>query len=231
MKKLIRSLPVIGPAVHNICRRWIKPSRPFTDSEDYWVARYASGGNSGAGSYGQLSIFKAAVLNDFVLQNKIPTVIEYGCGDGNQLRLARYPSYLGFDVSHDAVSLCRKLFARDHAKQFKLMQDYQGETACLTISLDVIYHLIEDQAFFDYIHRLFDSAESYVIIYSSDTSVQKVGLAPHVRHRKFTESVQQNKTERKMRQHIPNRYPYAGDDLTGSFSDFYIYEKSGLCPL
>src|SRR5437899_4317923 len=55
--------------------------------------------NSGLGSYDKLAEFKAEVLNGFVKENTIKSVIEYGCGDGNQLKFAEYPSYLGFDVS------------------------------------------------------------------------------------------------------------------------------------
>ncbi len=38
----------------------------------------ARGKNSGAGSYNELAEFKANVLNDFVRENDIQTVIEYG---------------------------------------------------------------------------------------------------------------------------------------------------------
>lgn len=41
-----------------------KPS--FSGTPQCWEQRYASGGNSGRGSYGQLAAFKADFLNDFV---------------------------------------------------------------------------------------------------------------------------------------------------------------------
>ena len=31
--------------------------------------------------------------------------------------------------------------------------------------------------------------------------------------------------EWKLTKHIPNRYPYSGNDQKGSFADFYVYEK------
>src|SRR3989339_1402077 len=67
----------------------------------FWEARYRSGGDSGLGSFGRLAQFKADVLNDFVRQAGIASIIEFGCGDGNQLRLAAYPSYVGLDVSRE----------------------------------------------------------------------------------------------------------------------------------
>lgn len=116
----------------------------FPGSARYWETRYASGGTSGEGSYGELAAFKAEILNEFVAANNIASVIEFGCGDGNQLALARYPRYSGFDVSPQAVSLCRKRFAADPSKLFGLMDDYRGEKADLGLSLDVVYHLVED---------------------------------------------------------------------------------------
>jgi SAM-dependent methyltransferase len=82
----------------------------FPGSKKYWDNRYCQGGHSGAGSYGQLAEFKADVLNKFVLENDIQSVIEFGCGDGNQLSLAKYPHYIGIDVSPKAIEICRKLF-------------------------------------------------------------------------------------------------------------------------
>ena len=54
-------------------------------SSKYWENRYKAGGNSGSGSYSNLAIFKAEIINSFVKDNKIESVIEFGCGDGQQL--------------------------------------------------------------------------------------------------------------------------------------------------
>ncbi|WP_174567050.1 MULTISPECIES: hypothetical protein [unclassified Rhodanobacter] len=222
MKNLIKKIPVIGPFARSVYKKWLKPSKPFQDSESYWVDRYKSGGNSGAGSYNRLADFKADVLNGYVAKNNIRSVIEFGCGDGNQLKLARYPSYVGFDVSPDIVATCGKIFETDTTKTFKLVKDYAGETAQLALSLDVIYHLIEDNVFEKYMETLFDSAQSYVIVYSSDKSDKQTS---HVRHRNFTKWVAENRREWEMLEHVPNRYPYAGDNATGSLADFFIYGK------
>ena len=77
-------------------------SLAFRHSAQYWDDRYRLAGNSGAGSYGRLADFKANVLNEFVAREKIASVVEFGCGDGNQLSLSRYPRYTGFDVSEHA---------------------------------------------------------------------------------------------------------------------------------
>lgn len=200
--------------------------KPFTGSGDYWIGRYDSGGTSGAGSCGKLAEFKAEVVNGFIKQENVKTIIEYGCGDGNQLSLAEYPSYLGFDVSPKAIALCRARFSGDAAKTFRLLNEYKGETAEATISLDVIYHLVEDSAFSEYMSRLFDSAEKFVIIYSSNTSENRKAQAFHVRHRKFSDWIENARPQWKLHIRIPNRYPLAGDTRTGSFADFFVYERA-----
>jgi SAM-dependent methyltransferase len=159
-------------------------------------------------------------------ENGIASVIEYGCGDGNQLNLAQYPKYTGFDVSPEAVSMCLNSFSNDANKTFKLMEKYDGETAELTLSLDVIYHLVEDGVFVEYMNSLFDSSKRFVIIYSSNTDENPEGTAAHVRHRNFSKWLTDNKKEWKLMKHIPNKYPFNGDTKSGSFADFYIYSKA-----
>lgn len=196
----------------------------FRGSAQYWIDRYAYGGDSGAGSYRKLARFKAEVVNSFVREQGIRSVIEFGSGDGNQLKLADYPSYIGFDISADVIRHCRKVFRNDLTKSFRLVSDYRSEKADLALSLDVIFHLVEDEVFDRYMERLFDAAERFVVIYSSDCDDTPIE-APHVRHRKFTRWVTENLPEWRLLRHIPNRYPFRGDVKTGSFSEFYTYER------
>lgn len=198
----------------------------FPGSEKYWKERYATGGNSGVGSYGKFASFKAEVINKFVSEHEIRSVIEFGCGDGNQLKLANYPTYLGFDISKTAVDLCRETFKRDSSKSFKLIDEYDNERAELTLSLDVLFHLIEDEVFETYMMRLFNSSDKYVIIYSSNTDENEEREAPHVKHRHFTRWIKEHLQEWSLIEHIPNKYPYKGNYLEGSFADFYIYQKT-----
>ncbi|MGH7239447.1 MAG: methyltransferase domain-containing protein [Candidatus Saccharimonadales bacterium] len=197
----------------------------FKSSSSYWINRYVNGGNSGAGSYNHLARFKAEVINSFVKTNNINSVIEFGAGDGNQLRYADYPQYIGVDISQTAVELCRALFRNDPAKQFMLLSDYSEVRCELALSLDVIFHLVEDEIFSDYMHRLFRAATRFVIIYSSNTPENTQLDAPHVRHREFTRWVDNNAPDWRFLQKIANPYPYNGDYKTTSFSDFYLYRN------
>ena len=224
MKHLVKKIPFVRAGAKAIYFALMSQLRPFRGSEDYWKERYAMGGNSGDGSYNKLSQYKADVLNRFVEANQVQTVIEYGTGDGAQLVLANYPEYTGYDVSPLAIEICRERFSADPSKKFFLTSEQTNKTAELTLSLDVVYHLVEDQVFNAYMTRLFDSATRFVIIYSSNTETQEKIQPPHVRHRKFTDWVETNTLNWRLFEHIPNKYPYNGDDETTSFSDFFIYK-------
>lgn len=222
-KELIKNIPILGDLASDLRQR-LGRSKSLRNSADYWEARYASGGHSGVGSYNKFADFKAEIINRFVGEERIQSVIEFGCGDGNQLTLARYPEYTGYDVSATAVAMCREGFAADSTKAFRVTSEYAGEKAELALSLDVVFHLVEDSVFANYMRRLFDASLRYVIIYSSDTDDNERHEGPHVRHRKFTRWVGDNLQQWKLVQHIPNRYPYRGDYTQGSFAEFFIYE-------
>lgn len=171
--------------------------------------------------------FKASVLNNFVELNNISTVIEWGSGDCNQLTLANYKYYIGYDVSQTAVNICKKKFFNDSTKEFYyLSENYINDRkADLSISLEVIFHIIEDKAFDLYMNNLFNSSNKYIIIYSSNSNNRKSGM--FVKHRKFTDWIDKfmSKTWR-MIKYIPNKYSMNSKfNGTKSYSDFFIYEK------
>lgn len=197
--------------------RWRLPYF-FKGSKSYWEQRYLHGGNSGSGSYGKFAEFKANKINTFVSTHNVQTVIEFGCGDGHQLKLAKYPSYLGFDVSETAVSLCQKEFALDTTKRFDLMKNYKGEMADLTLSLDVIFHLIEDDVFSGYMTTLFNASNKYVVIYSSDTDKNPWYSSAHVKNKHFTTWISASRPDWKLIEYH--------DGILGSPSNFYVYQRS-----
>lgn len=224
MKTLVERIASLPVAFVRGLRRALG-RETFPGSERFWDERYAKGGTSGAGSTGRLAEFKAEVVNAFVRDAGVRSVIEHGCGDGNQLALAVYPRYLGLDVSPVAIAACRSRFAADPSKEFRLVAEYRGERADLALSLDVIFHLVEDEVFERYMARLFGSAERFVIVYSSDTDDQTQAPGSHVRHRKFSRWVEANARGWGLRARVPNRHPYRGDATQGSFADFFVHER------
>jgi hypothetical protein len=194
----------------------------FSGSGDYWERRYAAGGTSGDGSYGDLAAYKAKILNDFVAEHQVRSVIEFGSGDGNQVGLATYPDYLGLDVSRTAVDRCSQRFADDPTRSFAVYDpnNWSVVTAELALSLDVIYHLVEDAVFETHIRHLFSAATRYVIIYASDDT--SADAAAHVKNRHFTPYVEQTQPDWSLCDHIVN--PLRAQDPS-AISDFFIYQR------
>ncbi|HRN91005.1 MAG TPA: hypothetical protein PLE75_01085 [Ferruginibacter sp.] len=195
----------------------------FVNTETYWEKRYASGGHSGSGSYGENAAYKATFLNRFVQEFNIVRVVELGSGDGHQLSLSNYREYIGLDVSVTAVKNCIRLYSHDKTKSFYLYYSgayldtfklFQGD---LTLSLDVIYHLIEDELYFQYMTDLFAFARKYVIIYAYDVDEVK---SKHVKHRKFSQWIAENAREwQPFEWEVPVTKPPGA-------ANFYIYIKS-----
>ena len=226
---LLVNMPVVGKAARALGRlapvRRLAGRGGFDGSEAYWRQRYVKGGTSGAGSYGRLAGFKADVLNAFVAEQNINSVVEFGCGDGAQLALADYPSYVGIDVSPVALELCRERFAGDATKRFYLASEVPPDLGPfdLAISLDVIYHLVEDAVFEEYMARLFAGARRFVAIYSSDAALP--ATASHVRHREFTGWIARHQPTWELNKFVKNPYdhdPARPDDT--SFADMYFFQ-------
>ena len=160
----------------------LAPLLGFRGSRDYWETRYRIGGHSGEGSRGKVADYKADVLNAFFARHDVRSVIEFGCGDGYQLKMLSIPQYVGVDVSKTILEHCRTLFAGDATKRFVSVDEYAGERADVSMSIDVIFHLVEDAVYDEYLSRLFAAGERFVIVYSTSGDMADTGVK-HVRHR------------------------------------------------
>lgn len=202
------------------------------NSEQYWNSRYTNRGNSGAGSYNELAAFKADVINSFVERHKIQSIIDYGVGDGNQLRYinTQNKKYIGIDVSAFIISKCKSLFEHDNTKQFIHTHDMKNThlNADLVLSCDVLYHLVEQDVYHDYMNHLFSMSNKYVIIYAKN---EDINHTPHVKFRKFSSYIEKYFPGWKMIKHIPNKFPQLivgqNNDKT-SPSEFFIYEYNDI---
>ena len=197
------------------------------DSKKFWESRYRSGENSGYGSYGELAEFKASVINDFLILKhlQIDTTVELGCGDGNQISYINYKNYSGLDVSRTAIEICKRKFAGDNSKNFMLMGEVGEKLFDLSVSLDVIYHLVEDQVYYDYMQKLFELSDKYVIIYSSNTEILGNG---HVRHRNFSNWIKAYKPDWILVEKVENPFSSLKNsnlEITSS-ADFFFYKNS-----
>lgn len=196
-------------------------------SEAYWTKRYQQGRNSGAGSYGRLAEYKANFINGLVEGKGIRSVIEFGSGDGNQASMFKFPNYTGLDVSPDAVAACREKFADRPGWSFDLADASVAETRDLAMSLDVIYHLIEDEVFDRYMRRLFDSASRFVLIYASDHDAE-LDVA-HVRHRHYSDWIAKNRPDWVLVDAPKHPFPLVpgSDPKQTSFASFKLFRVQG----
>ena len=200
-------------------------------SIQFWDEHYKNNGNSGTGSYNRLAEFKADIINNFINNNTINSAIEFGCGDGHQLSLINYNNYTCVDVSEFIIQKNKEFFKSDSSKEFYCIlterDKYINKQFELSLSLDVIFHLIEDINFENYMEDLFRVSSKYVIIYSSNH--EEYTIWPEYRHRKFMKYIQEHIHGWELYQFIPNKYPYViGEEENTSTADFYIFKKIGI---
>lgn len=218
----LNNLPIIGKLAANL-KQQLFPKVKFENSSQYWEERYAKEGNSGDGSYNNLAEHKAEVINEFVKSNDIKTVIEFGSGDGNQLKMFDFENYIGFDVSDTILEKCREMYKADQTKKFLNVSDYSDQRAEFSMSLDVIYHLVEDSIYEAYMKQLTSSSSKYLLVFSSNKVVP--GTRQHVKHRVFTDWIEKQ-GEFKQISYIPNKYPFdLNDPAHTSMADFYFFER------
>lgn len=191
------------------------------DSTVYWEQRYAGGGPSGPGSRGAHAEFKAEFVNEFIKSHDISTIVEFGCGDGDQVALGEYPSYVGLDVSESAIERCSERFDDDPTKRFQTydpfeFDDHETLRADLVLSLEVLFHLVNDDIYEKTIYDMFTTADRYVIIFSSNYDDPAPEI--HVRHRRFTDHVEKEFPEFELIDYVENPFEER-------VSDFYVYAR------
>lgn len=188
----------------------------------YWDRRYRDGRTSGAGSEGDEGAYKAMYVNEFMRDHDIVSVIDWGCGDGQvlgQLELRNpWRAYTGIDVSPTIIERMRQ--------RYRELEFMNAEEACkgqysadLALSMDVLFHLPDDGDYFTYLDHLFDSAEKYVLVYSTNYAGGRT--ARHVFRREFTPD-------------IAGRFPdwelrTVETPLREGLASFFVYEKVSLC--
>jgi len=190
------------------------------NSSIYWENRYAKGGNSGSGSRGNLAVFKAKIINDFISEKNIKSIVDLGCGDGHMLMMYdSSPKYIGQDISITIIDNMKKIF---YDEFYVYPYPIKAE---LGLSIDVLFHITNYDEFIEYIKNLFNWSEKYVIIYAFDEDRSE--FQSHYKPRKFTTVIEELCPDWELKNIIKNEYPVSEFGLAiGSYSDFYIYEKT-----
>ena len=196
------------------------------DSRKYWELRYQSNWNSGTGSYGENAEAKAQILNDLIQKYNIESIVEFGCGDGNNLQFYNIKKYLGLDVSSKTIQNCSQKYISDSSKSFMsydpLAFHNMGQILNIdaAMSLDVIFHLVEETIFQKYMNDLFNLGKKYVFIYSSDHENNE-NSSIHVRHWNFTKYVKENIEGWELLDTIESQTK-SGEQL----NNWYVYKRS-----
>lgn len=202
------------------------PKRGF-DAIAYWNQRYQDGGNAGSGSYGTRSKVKATVFNVFVSANNIQSVCDFGVGDGHQWSLfTDQVRYIGLETSDFIVTKLRETDFVKKNPNFSVelfdgtasnVGSVLSSPVDLTMSMDVIYNLVDDEMFHEHMTGLWNWSNRYILIYSSNKDLTVGG---RMRHRMWTKWLGRYQSDCPYCVYcVPNLIPH------GSFADFYIIDK------
>ena len=122
------------------------------------------------------------------------------------------------------------LFLEDTSKNFFVYDPNEFEinqqkfAADLVLSLDVIYHLVEDEVYRKYLTNVFNSAKKYVVIYSSNQEIPRMVYSRHVRHRKFTRHVEEWFPAWELKDTFKNNQLKSDTKFNGPSFDFFIFQ-------
>jgi len=159
----------------------VKGVDPKFNYKTYWEDRYKKGQNSGSGSYGQNADFKAEIVNRVIDEYKCKDMVEFGCGDANQMNLFKRIPYVGYDISPTIIT-------QNRAK-YKNMKDviFQDiDMGCtfdkfkdISICVDVLFHLTIEEDWLKLIDHVCNAAKKVIVI-TTNTEEVKEEYFPHV---------------------------------------------------
>lgn len=157
------------------------------DVIQYWDHRYRTKRGSGPGSRRSAAAAKARFINNLMARYSVQSMIDWGCGDGVVAAKFYVPHYIGLDVSPIALVIaqrnCYQKTEQGYDWSWLYYDGFNAPPICadLALSLDVIFHLIDDDMYRRHMELLFGSAP-LVCIHSSNKD--EAGHR-HVLHRAF----------------------------------------------
>jgi SAM-dependent methyltransferase len=195
------------------------------DIQNYWDNRYLNGGTSGNGSRGLLLEWKSEILNSFIKRNNVKHVIEIGCGDGYLAERIKVQKYEGFDISSEAVKLCKSKSLKN--KKFDLVEKLGAKKSELVLSIDVLFHCLTKELLEDALNQIFEASTKYVIIYAYDHEpMADERFSSFYKPQKFTSVISALFPGWELNDRIEQKYKVQDYGVVyGSYSDFYMYEK------
>lgn len=194
------------------------------NTPEYWDDRYRTGVGAGNGSRGRLYEFKLNTVQNIVDDFGIESVVDVGCGDGTQMMSLRVKKYTGLDISPTAIDIASRLSGKGR-NYFIMNEDStaKGKIADMAVSLDVVFHLPDDQ-YQAHIDLLFRLAKRYVLIYAPNHSGEGIRLASHMHFHEFVPDIKE-KFGLDPILRIEQPYPVEGAPANNtSYCEFYLFD-------
>lgn len=161
---------------------------------------------------GEAAQEKADFVNRIIEEFRPRTIIDWGCGDGEVIKRLHLniSKYYGVEISPFMVLKLSKKFNRDFCrfsspKKARNLK-WRGE---LSMSLDVMFHLVNPIEYREYLANLFGTSDQLVLIKSPDET--RNGMNRHVLYRKWTPDVAKL---------------FPSWKLVRNVEDWYLYERN-----
>jgi len=154
---------------------------PTFNYKKYWEERYSRGRDSGSGSYGKNAAFKAEIVNRVIEDYHCKNMVEFGCGDANQMTLFTRIPYVGYDISSTIIERDKKKYADLPQSEFLIMDmgaDYSN-IKDLSICVDVLFHLTIEEDWLKLIDHVCKAGKKMIVI-TTNTEEIREEYFPHV---------------------------------------------------
>jgi len=186
-------------------------------SEQYWERRYKSGGNSGGGSYGNGLVNKVELITDLMEKYDIKSIADVGCGDCTIVpKLPHLESYVGYDISSTIIDRHNSKNTNPSYK-YKLISELESLGLDLSLSLEVIFHQVNDEEYIEYMDNLVKTDSFYILILTMNDSILDTHhvKAAHIKYRDVVNKMSQ----------YPNYELIGTFPFTVTTSSYYLYKK------
>ncbi len=159
----------------------VKGVDPKFNYQAYWDERYAKGQTSGTGSYGVNADFKAIVINRVIKEYSCEDMVEFGCGDANQMTLFTPIPYIGYDIAPTIIQKNKQKHASLKHAVFENMDMTKDFTSIrdLSICVDVLFHLTIEDDWDILIDHVCKAAKKCIVITTNTEEIQSEYF-PHV---------------------------------------------------
>lgn len=173
---------------------------------------------------GDLLSWKASVVNSIIKENRVNSGLELGSGDGKFASLLSLKKYVGYDISDSAVTLANEKFDNPNFRT-STKPPFFWRKFDITMSIDVIYHIVENRDFNKHMAKLFSAANTLVVIYSYPKKPSEK-MSEHIKFNDFTSWAERQAPGWELVGQIPNKFPFDENyPNSTSKSEFFVYKR------